>query len=46
MSLTWSIDDFLDDGTHPSASGRQKVADILLDFIKTNEYAGNWFAGP
>ena len=39
--LTWSIDDFLDDGTHPSASGRQKVADILLDFIKTNEYAGN-----
>jgi hypothetical protein len=43
--LTWSIDDFVQsDRTHPSAeSGRKKVAEILLKFVKTDETAKNWF---
>ena len=45
--LTWSRDDFRsDDGTHPSTIGREKVTDILLEFLKTNEYAGTWYVGP
>lgn len=31
------------DGTHPSASGRQKVAGLLLDFFKTDPTARVWF---
>ena len=43
--LTWSRADYTADGTHPSISGRHKVADMLLDFLETNEYAGTWFVG-
>ena len=38
--------DFSGDGTHPSASGRQKVADMLLSFFKTDANAKTWFAKP
>jgi lysophospholipase L1-like esterase len=41
--LIWECADFQSDGTHPSASGRQKVANMLLDFFKTNEMAVGWF---
>jgi len=35
--------DFADDGTHPSPSGRRKVANLLLEFLKTDETAKIWF---
>jgi len=42
--LTWSPDDFVTtDGTHPSTSGRKKVANLLLDFLKTDLTARVWF---
>ncbi len=44
--LTWSCSDFGRDGTHPSASGREKVARMLLDFFKSDPTARPWFLGP
>ncbi len=42
--LTWICpDDYAADGTHPSAEGRQKVAQYLEDFFKTDESAKPWF---
>jgi len=35
------------DGTHPSMAGREKVAKLLLDFLKTHPTARPWFVhGP
>jgi lysophospholipase L1-like esterase len=31
------------DGTHPSESGRRKVAAQLLDFLKTDPTSKPWF---
>ena len=31
------------DGVHPSPAGRQKVARLLLDFLKTDDTARAWF---
>lgn len=44
--LTWLCSDFQNDGTHPSTTGRQKVAGLLLNFFKTNETARPWFVTP
>jgi hypothetical protein len=41
--LTWQCLEFIDDGTHPSALGAQKVAQSLLDFFKTDATAAPWF---
>jgi hypothetical protein len=41
--LTWLCDDFRDDGTHPSDLGASKVANMLLDFFKTDSTAREWF---
>ncbi len=42
--LTWVCDDFQPtDGTHPSASGRSKVASLLLSFFKTDPTTAPWF---
>jgi len=41
--LTWQKEDFAGDGTHPSNSGREKVAQLLLDFFKNNPNAKGWF---
>jgi hypothetical protein len=41
--LIWERQDLVGDGTHPSQSGRQKVADMLLKFFKTDEMAKAWF---
>jgi hypothetical protein len=41
--LVWTRDDLASDGTHPSESGRQKVADLLLKFFKTDANAKMWF---
>jgi len=34
------------DGMHPSPSGKQKVARMLLNFFKTDPPARKWFVEP
>lgn len=41
--LVWERKDLAGDGTHPSQSGRQKVAEMLLTFFKTDALAKTWF---
>jgi hypothetical protein len=41
--LVWRPQDFVRDGVHPSNSGRQKVAELLLKFCSTNPLAKPWF---
>jgi len=42
--LIWKREDLAGDGTHPSpASGRLKVAQLLLTFFKTDPNARGWF---
>ncbi len=42
--LIFKREDLGGDGTHPSRSGQEKVAKLLLDFFTTNEFAKAWFA--
>jgi hypothetical protein len=44
--LTWACADFVSDGTHPSTSGREKVAQRLLDFVHGEPTAGWYLARP
>lgn len=44
--LTWVVSDYQSDGTHPSTSGRQKVAQMLLNFFSTDETTRVWFLKP
>lgn len=39
----WLQEDLTGDCTHPSASGREKVADMLLEFFSTDSTAAGWF---
>jgi hypothetical protein len=41
--LVWRREDLGEDGTHPSASGQRKVAEMLLAFFKTEPSARAWF---
>lgn len=41
--LVWKREDLAGDGTHPSTSGRQKVADLMLNFFTTDPLAKPWF---
>jgi hypothetical protein len=41
--LVWTMEDFGSDGTHPSNSGREKVARLLLDFFTKDPSARGWF---
>ena len=41
--LVWKPDDLGPDGTHPSESGRRKVAELLLKFMKTDPTAKIWY---
>lgn len=43
--LVWTRDDLAGDGTHPSQSGRNKVAGLLLTFFKEDPLAKGWFLG-
>ncbi len=42
--LKYLRDDFREDGTHPSASGQQKVAEQLMQFFTTDPTAKSWFS--
>jgi hypothetical protein len=44
--LVWLRQDLGNDGTHPSTSGRQKVAQMLLEFFKSDPDAQQWFVRP
>jgi hypothetical protein len=44
--LVWTRDDVGPDGTHPSDSGRRKVAAMLLEFFKTDSTTKGWFLKP
>jgi hypothetical protein len=45
--LVWTREDLGPDGTHPSpASGREKVANLLLKFFKADPSARTWFLAP
>ena len=41
--LTYEESDFSSDGTHPSNAGREKVADQLLLFFKSDTTTKTWF---
>jgi hypothetical protein len=41
--LTWSCDDFADDGVHPSALGVDMVADSLWSFFSRHPTTVDWF---
>ena len=41
--LIWERTDLVNDGTHPSDTGRQKVAEQLLSFFKTDIRTREWF---
>lgn len=41
--LIWERNDLAEDGVHPSESGRRKVAEMLLNFFKTDSLAATWF---
>ncbi|MEM7334373.1 MAG: hypothetical protein AAF490_19980 [Chloroflexota bacterium] len=43
--LIWTCDDFEKDGIHPATGGREKVAQLLLDFFKTDSVTQGWFLG-
>ena len=42
--LRWLCEDFDDGGLHPSMSGEEKVASLLLDFMHSSEFAAPWFS--
>ena len=44
--LTYLPSDLGPDGTHPSSSGREKVARLLLDFLKKDPTSRPWFLQP
>jgi hypothetical protein len=41
--VVWRRDDLAGDGTHPSPSGRTKVAELLLAHFQTDPFAKPWF---
>ncbi|MGH6820347.1 MAG: hypothetical protein ACREDU_05730, partial [Methylocella sp.] len=41
--LVWTCNDVRQDGTHPSPTGTQKVAGLLLRFFRTDPTANPWY---
>ena len=41
--LTYLLDDLVADGTHPEPSAHDKIAHMLLDFLKKDPTAQPWF---
>lgn len=47
QGLVWDCEDFSSDGTHPSATfGQLKVANALLNFLRTDPTATPWYLAP
>ena len=44
--VIWKREDVGPDGTHPSMLGREKVARLLMDFLKKDPTSRPWFARP
>jgi hypothetical protein len=44
LGMGWECSDFKDDGVHPSESGSLKVGQGLLNFLKTDPLAAQWFS--
>lgn len=44
--LSYDVEDFAKDGTHPSPQGQRKVAEHMLRFFKTDSTARLWFRAP
>lgn len=44
--MVWLRSDLAGDGTHPSPSGRQKVAGMLLKFFQNDPLARSWYRRP
>jgi hypothetical protein len=44
--LVWRLEDFAQDGTHPSDAGALKVAGLLLDFFREDVTTRSWFGSP
>jgi hypothetical protein len=42
--LVWERTDFVEDGTHVSESGKQKVCDMLLKHFKEDALCKTWYA--
>jgi hypothetical protein len=42
--FTWACSSFMPDGTHPSATGRDIVADSLLAFFEMDDTTAPWFS--
>ncbi len=40
--VLWERDDFGVDGANPTPNGQQKVAGLLMDFLKTDPTARHW----
>jgi len=43
--MVWKPEDCRSDGTHPSASGAEKVTRLLINFFKNDPASGDWFTG-
>lgn len=43
--LVWNCTDVQSDGTHPSPSGRTKVANLLQQFFTTDPLTTSWYVG-
>jgi hypothetical protein len=41
--LVWTCEDVAEDGTHPSPSGQQKVANLLSNFFRTDPTTKRWY---
>ena len=41
--VTWKREDLGPDGTHPSLMGREKVAWLLMTFLKNDPTSRSWF---
>jgi hypothetical protein len=44
--LEWACSDFVEDGIHPSITGRAKDATMLLQFLTSDATACSWFLAP
>ena len=41
--LAWLCEDLMSDGVHPDRTARQKVAELLLEFLLTDPLTSAWF---